>query len=554
MRIVRKKNGLQCQAIAGTYVVLLGWDMTDASLKTGLLGFAIRREDVTEGETYWLRGMKSFPDQPIALGDTASTHEQPIQSFQWGDYTAKPEHKYVYTLIPMYGAPGAMVDGKSVSVEVDTESEWGDEHNVFFNRGAIASQEYVRRFGDKYPREVGPAAYQWLSRGLFEALAAFIELAKDETYGIRAAIYEFQWPAALAEFKAAKARGVDVKVLFDSVDNKDDDPKKKNNAAVDDAKIRGISQGLAEGVLFHNKFIVLLKNDKPIAVWTGSTNLTENGIFGQLNVGHGIQDADVAQQYLDFWNQMKGDPGSKVIRPWCDAATPTPPNPPKKGITCVFSPQTKLDTLQRYADIADSAKNGLFMTFAFGMHKDFQKVYEQDDGVLRFSLMEKEGNGAQLAQGKIDITRIRKLPNVLVAIGHNIVLNLFDRWVKEPPGAIPNANVHWIHTKFMLVDPLGTDPIVITGSANFSEASTKTNEENMVIVRGNRRLAEIFLGEFMRSFAQYAFREAVYIHQQSGKKDDWQPKDLATRAQDWLPPYFRRGSPGELKRKYFSGQ
>jgi phosphatidylserine/phosphatidylglycerophosphate/cardiolipin synthase-like enzyme len=194
------------------------------------------------------------------------------------------------------------------------------------------------------------------------------------------------------------------------------------------------------------------------------------------------------------------------------------------------------------------------MTFAFGMHKDFQKVYEQDDGVLRFSLMEKEGNGAQLAQGRIDIRRIRKLPNVLVAIGHNIALNAFDRWVKEPPGAIPNANVHWIHTKFMLVDPLGSDPIVITGSANFSEASTKTNEENMVIVRGNRRLADIFLGEFMRSFAQYAFREAVYIHRESGASDDWKPSDLATRAQDWLPPYFVHGSPGELKRKYFSGQ
>ena len=42
MRAKRKQNGLQLQAIAGTYVVLLGWDILDADLKDGLLGFAIR--------------------------------------------------------------------------------------------------------------------------------------------------------------------------------------------------------------------------------------------------------------------------------------------------------------------------------------------------------------------------------------------------------------------------------------------------------------------------------------------------------------------------------
>ena len=554
MRAKRKQNGLQLQAIAGTYVVLLGWDILDADLKDGLLGFAIRREDKTEGETYWLRGMKSFPSTPLAPGENASTHEQPIQSFQWGDYSAKPDHEYTYTLIPMYGAPGALTDGKSVSIDVETEHEAGDPHGVFFNRGAVASQEYVRRFGDKFPRDVGPAAYQWLSRGLFEAFQAFLEEAKDDSYALRAAVYEFQWADALAGFKAAKARGVDVRVLFDAVDNTKQDPVKKNNAAIADAKIKSLCQGLTEGTLFHNKFIVLLKNGTPTAVWTGSTNLTENGIFGQLNVGHRIRDAAVAKAYLDYWNEMQDDPGTKAIKPWCDEETPVPKNPPPDGASVVFSPQSRLDTLQRYADIADRAKKGLFMTFAFGMHRDFQKVYEQNDGVLRFSLMEKEGNGAQLAQGKIDIRRIRKLPNVIVAIGHNIAMNEFDRWVKEPSGATPTANVHWIHTKCMLVDPLSNDPIVITGSANFSEASTNRNEENMVIVRGDTRLADIFLGEFMRSFSHYAFREAVYIWTMSGKTEEWRPNDLKTRAQDWLPPYFRKGSEEALKRTFFSGQ
>ena len=32
-----------------------------------------------------------------------------------------------------------------------------------------------------------------------------------------------------------------------------------------------------------------------------------------------------------------------------------------------------------------------------------------------------------------------------------------------------NSHVKFIHTKFMLVDPLGDDPLVVTGSANFSD-------------------------------------------------------------------------------------
>jgi len=69
--------------------------------------------------------------------------------------------------------------------------------------------------------------------------------------------------------------------------------------------------------------------------------------------------------------------------------------------------------------------------------------------------------------------------------------------------------VQYIHTKFMLVDPLGPDPIVVTGSANFSAASTTDNDENMLVIRGNRRVADVYLGEYMRLWNHYAFREWV---------------------------------------------
>ena len=48
-----------------------------------------------------------------------------------------------------------------------------------------------------------------------------------------------------------------------------------------------------------------------------------------------------------------------------------------------------------------------------------------------------------------------------------------------------------MHTKCALIDPLGDDPVVITGSANFSDASTKNNDENMLVIRGDAAVAVV---------------------------------------------------------------
>jgi phosphatidylserine/phosphatidylglycerophosphate/cardiolipin synthase-like enzyme len=216
----------------------------------------------------------------------------------------------------------------------------------------------------------------------------------------------------------------------------------------------------------------------------------------------------------------------------------------------VFSPRSDAAVLDRYGEIADSAKDALFMSFAFGMGSVFQNVYEQNDGVLRFALMEKEGNGKALPQARIDIARIRRLPNVVVAIGYYITTNEFDRWLKELNEITSEANVHWIHTKYMLVDPLGSKPVVVTGSANFSKASTDTNHENMLIIRNDERVADIYLGEFMRLHSHYAFREAVKIAKEKGETE-WRPDHLRDK-DTWQKDYYAPGSQRFLRRKYFA--
>jgi phosphatidylserine/phosphatidylglycerophosphate/cardiolipin synthase-like enzyme len=299
---------------------------------------------------------------------------------------------------------------------------------------------------------------------------------------------------------------------------------------------------------------VLSQNGQPKAVWTGSTNLSENGIFGHSNLGHIVEDATVATAFRSYWDRLEADPGvNNTYRTANEAATPTPALPLADGTQVVFSPRgTNLETLDRYAQIAGSAQGALFMTFAFGMHAKFKEVYRRDDAILRMALLEKEGNPAT-EQEKADLLAIRRRPNVLVALGNRIVTNTFDRWLRELSRIVPSVHVYWIHTKYMLVDPLGADPVVVTGSANFSKASTESNDENMLVVKGDKRIADVYFGEFLRLYAHYAFRESVkrYLDQaEDGVVEEWRPQYLA-----WMEPYFDPADHKALfaRRVYFGG-
>ncbi|HEV3485638.1 MAG TPA: phospholipase D-like domain-containing protein, partial [Vicinamibacterales bacterium] len=375
---------------------------------------------------------------------------------------------------------------------------------------------------------------------------------------LHGAVYEFQWPTVLAAIKRARERGAVVKILFDDIEPRG--PFQKNRDAIKAAKIKSVCKGRTKGKLMHNKFFVLSQHGQPRAVWTGSTNLTENGIFGHSNVGHIVEDGAVAQAFLDAWHRLKTDPRvDNDYREVNETTSPAPPNPWTATTTAVFSPRGKnLAALDWYAQIAAGAKGGLFMTFAFGMHPKFKDVYRTDDAVLRMALLEKEGNNARtLEQEKKDIQAIRNRPNVVVAIGNRIVTNSFDRWLAEMSRVNPNVHVYWVHTKYMLVDPLSKSPTVVGGSANFSKASIETNDENMLVIRGDKRISDIYFGEYLRLYSHYAFREAVKFalqKREAGVPEEWRPQFLVDD-DSWMTPYFdpQDKSARYARRAYFAG-
>lgn len=556
MRQTASGNGMTALAVAGNHVVLLGWDMNAATMRQkGIVGFAIQRTRQSDGEVIWLKGLKTFQatDPQPGPGVEVSSFRQPFQTFQWADYTAAPGQAYQYRIVAMTGSPGALTADAEVRLDVTTEAVDQGRHAVFFNRGAIASQAYATRFQNRPPDEVGQAAFDWLSRGLVEALEGFISLAGagDALLG---AIFEFQSPRIFTALAAASARGATVKVLYDG-----DTAREKNEAALAGSGIAALTKARTRsGQFAHNKFFVLHRAGQPAEVWTGSTNLTKNGIFGHSNNAHVIRDADFAAAFAAYWTELDRDRTRKPTAIAATALSPAPRNGPGDTVP-VFSPRTDLAALDWYAALAGAAGRGLFATFAFGMDGRFVQVYDRTDAVLRFALMEKKGNGKLYAQQAAQIDRIRRRPNTLVAVGNSIETNTFDRWLAEIDRVTPNPNVRFIHTKYMLIDPLGADPVVIVGSANFSKASTDTNDENMLVIRGNTAVADVYLGEFMRLYTHYAFRESLTFKGPADPATLLRRKFLVPDV-TWIDGdspgsgYFVPGGQRALRRVYFSGQ
>lgn len=555
----RKVSGLvTVRAVSGTHVVFLAFDMKQADAH-GLMGFAIQRTDLVEDETRWLRGNKTFASvrPPTGIQD-ASSREHPFQTFQWADYAAKPGYRYRYRVLPLYGLPGQLQPRAATSITIATEPLSGGKHDVHFNRGAISSQAFARKFPGQTLDQAGAPAYEWLGRDLVPALLAFIAQASDSSYSLHAALYELHgpagkpWPDVLAALRLARQAGAKVQLLFHG---RDDDTGNANRQAIAKARIKGISKARINARLMHNKFIVLSKHGKPLAVWTGSANISRNALFGQLNFGHVIRDAALAARFLNYWTALHADPLADELKDWAQAHNPLPPGTDTDAITPIFSPHRGRAVFDWWIALA-SQPQPLFMTFPFGIVKDFRPVFDKTDGVLRFALLDKYVNGgtpASRAAAIADIERMRRRPNIGMALGSHIFVDWVDGWHQEAGGI--GVNVNWIHTKFMLIDPLGKRPTTLTGSANFSLASIETNDENMLLIRGDKRVADIYFGEYMRVFAHHRFRESVKRHIDrfgAAAFNSWKPRDLFEDWKRWVPGHFKPGSEYDSKRRYFA--
>ena len=309
--------------------------------------------------------------------------------------------------------------------------------------------------------------------------------------------------------KAAKARGVRLEILHDAIIGSDgkgpinESRPLLHEFGLDDCAKDRVAPGLA---ISHNKFMVLTGTDGvPKAMWTGSTNFSDAAVYAQSNVGHSIIGAQPAKTYFDWHQQFWNDPTLSVANSrTASASTTVLPLVTKAGTTVVFSPRATIAAITECAALIGGADKMVCFTAPFALHDDIEKALIAAPAQV-YGLLNKHGVVEQ-AMYDADNTSLAAAG----ALNQNSVLEAWQNRMLEQLRAesLHHSGVY-IHTKVILVDPLSDHPVVICGSANFSNNSSRNNDENQLFIFDEPEVADIYIGEFMRMFDHYYFRDQM---------------------------------------------
>ncbi len=293
-----------------------------------------------------------------------------------------------------------------------------------------------------------------------------IERINNAQVSIHIASFEFNLTPVADALIAAKNRGVDVKWL---TDNKyglefDSEPERGQFALLTGAGIE-IKDDAGRSALMHNKFWIF---DQQIT-WTGSTNITANGIFKQNNNVLVIRSPEVAfifeREFQEMWSGQFGPRAPSTMNTQWAILDGTP-------IQVIFSAEDH--ALSNLIALVNDAKVSVrFLSFSF---TDYP-----------------------LAQAMIDRFKAGvDVKGVFETMGsESINSELRTLWCAQVPARQDGNTANFLHDKIIIID----NSIVVTGSLNFSTNADESNDENVVIV-DNAEIAALYLQEFDKIWNQ----------------------------------------------------
>lgn len=483
-------------ALVGSHSAVIGWTFEDLALRDGLLGFAIRRTDLDPetGEVLrldWLGGYKRFAETDNGRVDNVRSLEAPFQRFRWNDYTLNSARAYLYEIFPMRGTPEALTREEApLRFELRPSQDDPGDLGVFVNRGVTAAMAYLERFRNQPPSEVGPAAYAWLSRGLKESLLGFIAAANPGD-ALHVAIYEFFDHEVAQAFKDAVARQVNVHIVHDAAPGKHS--TEQNEEVIHHFGLETFRTKRTMVNISHNKIVIRLVDGAPREVWTGSANFSENAFNFQTNTALIVRDPAVARHFEDYFqaltrNLSKAE-SKKANRMIVDHANALADRFAEKTF---FSPVKEKEILEASVDLIRSAQSAVLISTPFGVDKTMIQAFQANsDNIIEYGLVNTTAK-KKIEQLQRKNTRFFPPNRLNTYLGRN--------WDAKAFGA------HKIHAKTIVIDPFSDNPKVLIGSANFSGPSCNDNDENAMLITGNKRLASIVATEFMRMYDHYKSR------------------------------------------------
>jgi len=292
---------------------------------------------------------------------------------------------------------------------------------------------------------------------------ALVNLIDAATTTVDLALYEFDLDSVSDAILDAWDRGVDVRMVGDG-----DEVHDAGYLALEAAGIP-IESRPAGNRIMHHKFVVV--DDQ--AVWTGSTNVSHNGMFRNDNHALIVRSSTMAAAYTYEFEEMFGGEfgrgktalaGTRSI----DLSDGT--------LDWHFSPTH--DPIQVVVDAIDDAEHTVaFMVFSFTRSDVVDALQRaQQRGVDVVGIFDESQ-----ANGSWSVDETLALAGVPVFIDGN-----------ENASGFSGGK---LHHKVLVVDAGTPDATVISGSMNWSNAGTDDNDENLVLLR-SPSIATPMMAEF----------------------------------------------------------
>lgn len=108
-----------------------------------------------------------------------------------------------------------------------------------------------------------------------------------------------------------------------------------------------------------------------------------------------------------------------------------------------------------------------------------------------------------------------------------------------------------IHDKIIVIDPLSDDCVVVTGSHNLGYKASYANDENMLIIRGNKEIAAAYAVHVLDVYDHYKFRAILEDRVAKGAAQPERGHGILQTDDTWQDDYFN-GKKGE-EVEYFLG-
>jgi phosphatidylserine/phosphatidylglycerophosphate/cardiolipin synthase-like enzyme len=507
-----------------------------------------------------------------------------------------------YKIVPLEGDPKKLTPMKSLPIlttnEVEVTPVCSPSLSAVFNRGIISTQHVTNALNgqldsNSFKNTISKPGNQLrldLAGEIIGALTGFLGRAK-KSGTIYAALYEL---TDLELIQGLVSVGSKLHIVMADIVAAEPKKGNKTSPSENEGAWNQISNTAKEsfyrqppsGHIVHNKFLIYADaSGVAQAVLAGSTNWTDTGLCAQTNNAIIIDDKNVAARYMAYWQKLKADQvthaadskafqaaalrsfnatGKQLIlvdKASADDAQSTlmsyfSPNTPKarskqKGKGEVM-PVDMTDLSKR----VNAAKHAvLFLAFIPGTPSitEFAAAAQKanKDLFVRGCVTSPDAAGnfyydlkgtsppkkqpVPKGQAKPKNAPAPEDPRVLAAtaLDKNSI----------PPGWKPEllkAGFAIIHDKIVVIDPFDEENCtVVTGSHNLGYQASYNNDENLLLIQGNKKLAMAYATHVLDVYDHFAWRWSV---RQGEKGYD---ATLKATPDEWLGWYFDAN--GEIK-------